>query len=335
MDFWDLTRLLVRRWWIALPMLLLSAALAVLTVSLVKPDYTATAYVQLVPPAVGSPAPGQPTADQRNPWLGMGLRSIGDAARVTVLDKTVVDELKARHYSDSYTVELDQSSPLTTFQVVGDSRQQAREAADFLVTRYTRSIATLQASYGVSTADTIAARRLDQGTNIEKSTSKIKRALVAVAGAGILITAGVTIGLDAWLRRRAGRRAAKPALPASTSGGDGLGQPVRLSTGGEFQSRRVVPSRADADGPTTRISTNRFALSNSATASDDGSTSLTIPIQPGRNPEPLAAEPNGRDSRHDTGGRHNMDADHLADATVVLPRMSLLAKETRPNGDEK
>jgi hypothetical protein len=324
-DFWDLTKLLVRRWWIALPMLLLSAGLAVLTFSLVKPDYVATAYVQLVPPAVAMPAPGQPTADQRNPWLGMGLRTIGDAARVTVLDKTVVDQLKANHYSDSYTVELDVSSPLATFQIVGDSRQQARETADFLVARYTRSIATLQASYGVSTADTIAARRLDQGTNIEKSTSKVKRALVAVAAAGILMTAGVTIGLDAWLRRRARRAGAKSPLPVPASG-DALGQPIRLpaSGSGAFQSRRVVPSRADADGPTTRISTNRFALStNGAAAGDEVSTSLTIPIQPGRSQEPAAVEPNGRDSRPE------LDPDHLADATVVLPRMSLLAKENR------
>ena len=51
MDFWDITKLLVRRWMVAVPLLLLSAGITGVTVSQVKPDYVATAYVQLVPPA--------------------------------------------------------------------------------------------------------------------------------------------------------------------------------------------------------------------------------------------------------------------------------------------
>jgi hypothetical protein len=58
---------------------------------------------------------------------------------------------------------------------------------------------------------------------VVKSSSKVKRALVAVLGAGLLMTAGVTVGLDAWLRRRkrrqeeAGDAAGTPAsaLPAA------------------------------------------------------------------------------------------------------------------------
>jgi capsular polysaccharide biosynthesis protein len=219
-DFWDLTKLLARRWVIVLPMLLVSALLAVLTVGQVKPDYVATAYVQLVPPVLEQTKPNQATPDQRNPWLGLGLQTIGNAAVVTVQDKSIVDQLKAAGLSETFTLTMAQQSPLVTFEIVGSTPLQARQTAEALVARFTQSVATLQSAYGVSPADSITARRLDLGTNVVKSSSKVKRALVAVLGAGLLLTAGVTVGLDAWLRRRNRRRdeaaEAAPATPAPT-----------------------------------------------------------------------------------------------------------------------
>jgi len=218
-DFWDLTKLLARRWVIVLPMLAVSALLAVLTVGQVKPDYVATAYVQLVPPVLEQTKPNQATPDQRNPWLGLGLQTIGNAAVVTVQDKSVVDQLKAAGLTETFTLTMAQQSPLVTFEIVGKTVLQARQTAEALVARFTQSVATLQSAYGVSPADSITARRLDLGTNVVKSSSKVKRALVAVLGAGLLLTAGVTVGVDAWLRRRNRRRVeladAAPTSPAA------------------------------------------------------------------------------------------------------------------------
>ena len=125
-DFWDLTKLLARRWVIVLPMLAVSALLAVLTVGQVKPDYVATAYVQLVPPVLEQTKPNQATPDQRNPWLGLGLQTIGNAAVVTVQDKSVVDMLKASGLSETFTLTMAQQSPLVTFEIVGSTALQAR-----------------------------------------------------------------------------------------------------------------------------------------------------------------------------------------------------------------
>ena len=49
MDLWDLTRLLLRRWYFAVPMLLASVAVVVLAAKTVSPDYKSTGYVQLIP----------------------------------------------------------------------------------------------------------------------------------------------------------------------------------------------------------------------------------------------------------------------------------------------
>src|SRR5439155_22560451 len=59
---------------------------------------------------------------------------------------------------------------------------------------------------------------LDKGDKVPVVTSKIKRALTVAAGMGMLITAAATIGIDAWLRRRARRKADKLGT-AAVSGG--------------------------------------------------------------------------------------------------------------------
>ncbi|MFG2036661.1 hypothetical protein [Dactylosporangium sp. NPDC048998] len=213
MDFWDITKLLVRRWRIALPLLLLSVAITAVTMSQVKPDYVATAYVQLVPPNAGQSQPGAISPDQQNQWIGQGLQTLGNAAIVQVQDQTVVDEFKRLHYSDTFTVTMGQSTPLITFEVTGNSKAQAKDTVDALVTKYTDSVKRLQNENGVTKKEImITANRLDAGGNVKKSTSKVKRALVAVAAAGLLLTAGTTIAVDAWLRRR--KKGGKPGAEA-------------------------------------------------------------------------------------------------------------------------
>lgn len=206
-DFWDLTKLLVRRWAIVLPLLILTTGVTALVTTRVEPDFTAMAYVQLIPPvATETTTTGEVTLAERNPWVGLGLETLGNAAIVTISDQRVVEDLKAGGFSDSYTLTISDQSPLVTLEIVGKSSQQVRDTSDQLIARFTENIVTLQSAYGVSTADSITVRRLDMGTNVTKSTSKIKRALIAVAGVGLLLTIAITVGIDAWWRHRRQRR---------------------------------------------------------------------------------------------------------------------------------
>ena len=98
-----------------------------------------------MPPVIGQTKPGQATADQRNPWIGLGLQTIGNAAIVTVTDLSVAKRLEAQGLSDSYTVTMAQTSSLITFEVVGNSPEQARRTADQLIERFDKSVATCRA----------------------------------------------------------------------------------------------------------------------------------------------------------------------------------------------
>src|SRR4051794_31434648 len=99
MDFWDLTKVIFRRWYMGVPVLALTAGLCLWTWTSSTPDYTVTCYVQLIPPtaAVGGPA----TNEVSNPWLDLGLDSLNSAATLVTLDATFIKQLKVGGYTDS------------------------------------------------------------------------------------------------------------------------------------------------------------------------------------------------------------------------------------------
>lgn len=109
MDLWDLTRLLFRRWYVALPILLASVLTAALVGQSVKPDYRSTGNLVLIPaPGPVEPAnPKQPTAERpKNPWGDLGLEALGNAAILKVLDQKTLKGLADSGLSDSITVQV-------------------------------------------------------------------------------------------------------------------------------------------------------------------------------------------------------------------------------------
>ena len=159
----------------------------------VSPNYVATAYVQLAPPISQPSAPGTQSLDQRNPWIALGHVQPRQRCHPHRSAGGVVESLKASGYSESFTATLNSSSPLVTFEVTGSSPKQAIDTTNELIQRFTTSVRDLQVdTYGVSTNDLVVARRIDSGTNVAESDGRVKRALVAVAGLGLLLTLAFT-----------------------------------------------------------------------------------------------------------------------------------------------
>jgi hypothetical protein len=208
-DFWDLTKLVFRRWYVAVPLLLVTAGATAYVGVAVKPDYKATAYVQLIPPAGATGSNAGP--EYSNPWIGLGLGALNTAATYATIDQTFLTQLLADGLSDNVTITDGYPAPIATFEVIGASQLQATRTMDMAIQRFNDSVKALQDDYGVKTKGLIVTRRLDEGKNLAQSGGKVKRALIAVAGAGLLVTIGVTIGIDAAIRRRARRKATELA----------------------------------------------------------------------------------------------------------------------------
>lgn len=261
MDFWDLSKLLFRRWYFAVPLLLLSLAATVLIGKSVKPDYISTSYVQLIPPtaAVEEQVPGVTKKDTgpKNPWLELGLTSLSRAGMLTVQDKAMLKQLHAAGLSENVVVTVDDQAPVITIVVVGDTQAQSTQTSNEVFKRLSTSIQTLQADYGAKKESFITIRRLDRGDNIEEANSKVKRALVAVAGVGLLLTIALTIAADALIRRRRNRKAMQgvDAVDAET-----------VATG-SADARRYSPP--EASGPAPSVNRPKPVQSRRQSASSD------------------------------------------------------------------
>ncbi|BCJ57100.1 hypothetical protein [Micromonospora endophytica] len=241
MDFWDLTKLLIRRWYVAGPLLLLTIGATLFAAVTIEPNHVATSYVQLVPPSVTPKESDGRAHRPRNPWLDLGLPSLAKAAILTVQDQRVVEGLKDAGFTDTFTLTLDQALPIVTFEVIAPTKEQASATTQELVRHFDESVARLQTDYGAAAEQTITTLRLTIGENVTESTSKVKRALVAIAAVGILLTTALTVLLDAVIRRRRARRE-EGSRPAPTSGmvyGPPASEPMR-----PWQARRSEPDPA-------------------------------------------------------------------------------------------
>ncbi|MCO8271757.1 hypothetical protein M1L60_14260 [Actinoplanes sp. TRM 88003] len=253
MDFWDLTKLVFRRWYVALPLLVATGLFAVDTAKTVQPDYKATAYVQLIPPPEASIT--ENIKALRNPWLDLGLGSLATASTYATVDKKFLNELKTKGMSDNVVIEAGYPEPIATIEVIGTSQQMATTTADAVVAKFTSIVRSLQDDYAVKTPGRILTRRLDTGNNLEETGGKVKRALVAVLGAGALATGGITVAFDALMRRRSRRKALREeGVAPETTSAPPPAKPAAATTSPQ-------PREADAEAG---LQTVRLPVSNGA-----------------------------------------------------------------------
>lgn len=203
MDLWDLTRLLLRRWYFAVPMLVATVAVVFLAAQSVSPDYKAMGYMQMIPaPSTGKAEEPNAKPRPQNPWLDLGYSALGNAVSLTVTDPTALEKLAAQGYSDSVVVLLNERTPLFEIEVVGDSKQQASSTVQKVIELLQADLAAKQEQYGAQKQDIITSLVINDGSNPVQDGGTRKRVLIVAGGLGVLLTTACTIALDYWLRRR-------------------------------------------------------------------------------------------------------------------------------------
>lgn len=216
MDFWDLTKLLFRRWRISLPLLLVSIAAAGYTAVTVKPDYVMTSYIQLVPLSTGVQTNNQ-TTSLSNPFTVTGLAQFAQAGIYATQDQRFLDELEAQGHSTDFSLVMTLPDPIVTVQVVAKTPADAISTTNVVLDKFQSTIRDRQKRLGVQDRDLIATDRLDSGENVKPSGGKQKRALAAIAAVGLMLTTGITLLVDVLARRRAARRDRAAALDGAAA----------------------------------------------------------------------------------------------------------------------
>jgi hypothetical protein len=194
----DLPKTLVRRWYVTLGGLLLTAALCATGIALIPPTQQIDSSILLLPPRTTIRTVG-------NPYLGLGgLKQPVDVLVKALSAQSAVEAVKQRWPGVTYEAMPDYSTsgPILILTVEGNDEVQVLAASEFLRELARTTLDDLQANLGVRPSARIITTVLtkDEKPKIVRKTQI--RALVVLIGGGLMLTMLVAGAVDTLLTRR-------------------------------------------------------------------------------------------------------------------------------------
>lgn len=214
MDFWDVAKRMWRRWYLTVPLLLLTAASAGWVAATVGPDYQVTSHIAVLPPELQR-NDNDSEVIRVNPWT---VEALADAAAIRLMGKQLEEAIAAEGYKAEWTVEVTGLLPVLRIDVVAHRPEDARAVTARLLETVEAEVHEQQAEHNLQPGEEITTVRYDTGDSIETVTKKLKRALVAVAGVGIILTMAVVLAVDALARRKLAKIEAEASADARAAG---------------------------------------------------------------------------------------------------------------------
>lgn len=319
MDLWDVTKLMWRRWYVTAPMLLVTATAAIMIFSNVGPEYRATGHVAVVPSQLQrQAAAGEVTLI--NPW---NEEALAQAATIRLEGSQLAEDLAGQGYQGEWGVEVNGFPlPVLTIEVVSPTSRQAVGTLRLLQTIVEEEVADRQGNLDLPDNELITTVRLDEGESIETTSTKVRRALVAVVGAGIIFTIGAVIVFDAvarWLRARS-HKDQPPEATAMPADAPELVRPrYSYATG-----PAAAPLVASINGGSRRAPGDKLALpvqlrGERAPAAVEPVSAAVEPVSaaPGSEAEPDGDQPEPEPEEEAT--MMIKQRTDLEDSTIVLP----------------
>src|SRR5712691_2422166 len=150
MDLLSMLGILVRRWYVFLLVLAVTAAGLAYLYPLLKPDYQATGAVFLSPPnSVIQVIQTQPTQIPVNPLLSNQSSILGLASTlVNAGDSQAERQLMASQYGLTYTMAVDSHAPLITVQGSAQTQDGAITGGEALVQSLSYQLRQIQQLVG-------------------------------------------------------------------------------------------------------------------------------------------------------------------------------------------
>ena len=245
MDLLELSKLVFRRWYVALPLLLVAMAATLFTATHIQPEYRADSDVLLVPPALSADTDHLGTT-RLNPWLGPGLRNVAKSLVVSLQQGAAADVIAGRGLSKSYTVTLDETLPIINLAAVGRTPAEAIATVQQLADLVKASVLQMQVVYKVPEVERISTHLIDAPSLVSTQTNTFKRVVGAFGVSGLLITFALTIAYDS--RRRRNDPLPQPAVAADLPPGPPPGQQVAVRNGSADSDMTAVLNLADVRG---------------------------------------------------------------------------------------
>lgn len=217
LDFLTAISVVIRRWYIVLPVLLASAFITVNVVKSVDPTYQASGSVLLASPGLAR----SPNGPAVNPFTNIDYSSGVVASIVAQLmqDRTVKERLVAAGADPNYTLSTP-SAPTISVESTAARPALAVDTVNLVIRGIQDELATRQRDAGGPPETWIRAIVLTSPTEADRLVSGKIRALTALIAVGLVAAvtlAFLTESVSVGRRRRASERAANAEVASHLS----------------------------------------------------------------------------------------------------------------------
>ena len=220
MDLLTTIRILLRRWFVVVPGLLLTAGAAYYAMQAVSPSYEAAGAVVLLGPATaGAPVKGEPTPPPVNPYLEFGgaLETTGEILSRTLMSQAEVDKLYAKGATATYEVGTgsEGGSPIVNVIATDTDEAVAIRTVGIVAAEVRAELQRRQAAAGAPASQFIRVEDVTIPTKATKMAGSTMRAVAAVMALGLAVSFGLGFMAEAIAVRRSAPHA--PYAPAAST----------------------------------------------------------------------------------------------------------------------
>lgn len=206
MSMAEFARSMLRRWYLAVLCLALTAAGAYVTASAVPPAYESTASVVLLPPT-------SVVTEEGNPYLYMGGLDEALSVLVVKLNSAAESEtILGGEPNAAYTVQKDPGAPGPLLYITAEARSSegSLELLGTVLERLPIGLTEMQDELNVTDEARITALTVVQSDEPTRLVKEQLRVLLGMVAVGLALTVLVTALFDRWMLARAARRAEDP-----------------------------------------------------------------------------------------------------------------------------
>jgi len=269
-----------------------------------------------------------------NPWEPEAL---AEAVVIPLKTKELADSMRASGYKGEWTAENGIGTlAVVVITVTSSTPADSVRTAQHLVDLVFEDVKQRQTPLRLTPGETIKANQIEPAPTVEKKSMKIIRSAVVIGAAGLILTLGLVLAVDALMRRRNRRRmgggslsasalAHVPGSPFPSAPLPGVSSRARIgSMASDTNDHTIVLNRVVAVDPVDPIRLPAATESAPVSSSPISPSPIITPSQ-SSSPSFSSSVPSPREGieiSYETGRSVDEDdADSLLpeDSTVVLP----------------
>jgi hypothetical protein len=214
LDLWSTLRVLLKRWYLTIPLIALSAIVTVAVVGTKPADYKANASLLLLTPSGGG----------ANPYAQFGgsLSAAAEVLATSMNSSTSKLDLQHQGVKSDWNLALEGGdAPLLTVETTAPTSDEATGSAKIIVETAKQRLASLQSEAGAPTNQLITLSIVDAPDGADAEYGKTVKAGAALFLVLLVASCAIVFAFEALSRRRAARKEATVAAKDNGAAGNG------------------------------------------------------------------------------------------------------------------